>query len=151
MVIITDATEADLGQIFQIEKESFEDPYPYSLLRAYLFIATKLYLVAKEREKIIGYIIGVIQYGYRGHIISIAVRPAYRKKGVGTKLLNEIEERFKQNGVKYSYLEVNINNLSAISFYRENGYLVAYIRRNYYGKGKHAFVMMKNLYYKFLD
>ncbi|ACP47879.1 ribosomal-protein-alanine acetyltransferase [Sulfolobus islandicus Y.N.15.51] len=151
MVIITDATEADLGQIFQIETESFDDPYPYSLLRTYLFLANKLYLVAKEGEKIIGYIIGIIQYGYRGHIVSIAVEPAYRKKGIGTKLLSEIEERFKLNGAKYSYLEVNINNLPAISFYQENGYLIMYIRRNYYGRSKHAFVMIKNLYYKFLD
>ncbi|AAK40442.1 ribosomal-protein-alanine N-acetyltransferase [Saccharolobus solfataricus] len=151
MVIITDATEADLDQIFQIETESFEDPYPYSLLRAYLFLANKLYLVAKQREKVVGYIIGIIQYGYRGHIVSIAVEPIYRKQGIGAKLLNEIEERFKLNGARYSYLEVNTNNLSAISFYRANGYLIMYVRKNYYGRDKHAFVMVKNLYYKYLD
>ncbi|WP_338599597.1 ribosomal protein S18-alanine N-acetyltransferase [Sulfolobus tengchongensis] len=151
MVIIADATEADLNQIYEIESKSFDNPYPYSLLRAYLFLASKLYLVAKNGDKVVGYVIGIIQYGYRGHIVSIAVKPEYRNQGIGSELLNEIEQRFKQNGARYSYLEVSISNLSAISFYYTNGYIISYLRKNYYGRGKHAFVMIKNLYYKFLD
>ncbi|MEM0373463.1 MAG: ribosomal-protein-alanine N-acetyltransferase RimI, partial [Sulfolobales archaeon] len=38
-VIISRATEEDLFQIYDIERESFENPYPFSLLRAYLYIS----------------------------------------------------------------------------------------------------------------
>ncbi|BDC00249.1 ribosomal protein S18-alanine N-acetyltransferase [Saccharolobus caldissimus] len=151
MILITDASEEDLDQIYKIERSSFDNPYPYSLLKAYLILANKLYLIAKDNQTVVGYIIGIIQYGYRGHIVSIAVDKSYRKKGIGSKLLSSLEERFKSFGVKYSYLEVDVRNKSAISFYYRNGYIIAYLRKNYYGMGKHAFIMLKNLYYKFLD
>ncbi|MCY0884014.1 MAG: GNAT family N-acetyltransferase, partial [Acidianus infernus] len=113
MVIITDATEDDLQQIYEIEVESFDNPYPYSLLKAYLYIADGLYLVAKEDGKILGYVIGIIQFKIRGHIVSIAVRKSYRNKGIGKLLINEIERRFKLGHCKYSYLEVMTTNKDA--------------------------------------
>jgi SSU ribosomal protein S18P alanine acetyltransferase (EC 2.3.1.-) len=62
-VIISDANEFDLPQIYEIERTSFPTPYPEGLLRAYLFIAEGLYLVAREDGQIKGYCIGVIHTG----------------------------------------------------------------------------------------
>jgi ribosomal-protein-alanine N-acetyltransferase len=146
VVIITDATEDDLPQIYEIEVESFDNPYPYSLLKAYLYIADGLYLVAKEDGKILGYVIGIIQFKIRGHIVSIAVRKNCRNKGIGKLLINEIERRFKLGHCKYSYLEVMTVNRDAFFFYVRNGYFPLFVRKNYYGRGKHAFIMVKDLY-----
>ncbi len=146
MILISNASEDDLDEIYRIEVNSFEKPYPYSLLRAYLVLADGLYLTAKYDGKIVGYVIGIIQNGYRGHIVSIAVDKLYRKRGIGSTLLKSIEEKFKMRSAKYSYLEVDIRNHDAISLYWKNGYISTYLRRNYYGRGKHALVMVKNLY-----
>lgn len=145
MVIITDASEEDLQQIYQIEIESFDNPYPYTLLKAYLYIANGLYLVAKEGKKVLGYIIGVIQFKSRGHIVSIAVKKEYRNKGIGNMLIKELERRFLLNNCFYSYLEVMITNAGAISFYYRNKYFIIFVKKNYYGRGKHAFIMVKDL------
>ncbi|MEM0174205.1 MAG: GNAT family N-acetyltransferase, partial [Sulfolobaceae archaeon] len=123
-VIISRATEEDLFQIYDIERESFENPYPFSLLRAYLYISGNLYLVAKEQDLVLGYIIGVIQFNIRGHIVSIAVRREWRNKGIGSMLVSELERRFKDFNCRYSYLEVAINNTPAINFYRKMGYII---------------------------
>lgn len=145
MVIITDATEEDLGQIYEIEVESFDNPYPYSLLKAYLYLANGLYLVAKEGNKVLGYVIGIIQFKFRGHIVSIAVKKEFRSKGIGNMLIREIEKRFLLNKCFYSYLEVMVSNVSAISFYYNNNYFIMFVKKNYYGRGKHAFIMVKEL------
>ncbi len=144
-VIISDANEFDLPQIYEIERTSFPTPYPEGLLRAYLFIAEGLYLVAREDGQIKGYCIGVIQYRHRGHVISIATKVDSRRKGIGSMLLNEMENRFQILGSKYSYLEVDYKNIDAISFYRKHGYIVVGLKKNYYGRNRHGLIMIKPL------
>jgi ribosomal-protein-alanine N-acetyltransferase len=146
VVIITDVKENDLNEVYDVELESFDKPYPFSLLRAYYFISKGLFLVAKEGEEVIGYSLGIVQFGYRGHVVSIAVRKDKRNNGVGSLLLSELENRFKRMNCLHSYLEVYFKNYPAINFYNKMGYKVIKIVKNYYGKEKHAFVMMKYLY-----
>ncbi len=150
VVIISDATEDDLGEIYRIELESFDRPYPFSLLKAYLYLAN-VYIVAREDGQVVGYAIGIIQHRVRGHVVSIATSQNFRRKGVGTQLLRHLENSFRERGCTYSYLEVRVDNVDAIKFYNENGYLVTYTRKNYYGRGKHAFVMVKPFLNKSLE
>ncbi|AWR94686.1 ribosomal protein S18-alanine N-acetyltransferase [Acidianus brierleyi] len=150
MVIISDASEEDLEQIYEIEVESFDKPYPISLLKAYLYLSN-IYIVAKEDSKILGYAIGIIQFKKRGHVVSIATRKESRKKGIGTLLLSTLEKTFINNNCTYSYLEVMITNREAIRFYRNMNYLVIYTKKNYYGRGRHAYIMMKSLINKSLE
>ncbi len=145
MVVILDAKEEDLTEIYSIEVESFDKPYSIGLLRAYLFLSQGLYLVAKEDDRILGYTIGLIRNRYRGHVISIATAKSNRRSGIGSHLLNELNERFRDAGAVYSYLEVEVTNRSAIKFYLHNGYLISFTRENYYGRGRHAFIMVKPL------
>jgi ribosomal-protein-alanine N-acetyltransferase len=151
LIEITNAKFEDLEQIYHIERESFENPYPISLLNAYLYLSPNLYLVAKDRNEVVGYVIGIIQYNVRGHIVSIAVKKSERRKGIGRLLLTELERRFKIYNCKYSYLEVNIDNKDAINFYRKMGYFIVKLQKNYYGRGKHAFVMLKDLLMRNLE
>lgn len=150
MVIISDASEEDLEQIYEIEVESFDKPYPLSLLKAYLYLSN-IYIVAKEDSKILGYAIGIIQFKKRGHVVSIATRKESRKKGIGTLLLSTLEKIFMNKNCTYSYLEVMVTNNDAIKFYRKMNYLVIYTKRNYYGRGRHAYIMMKSLINKSLE
>ena len=146
MVIITDVSEEDLRQVYDVEVESFDNPYPYSLLKAYYHLSGDLFIVAKDEEgRVLGYSLGIIQYGYRGHVVSIAVKRSERRKGIGTLLLTELESRFKAKGCSHSYLEVNYKNEEGIRFYVKLGYKVVKLQVNYYGRGKHAFIMVKDL------
>lgn len=145
MVVILDATEGDLAEIYEIETQSFDQPYSLKLLKAYLFLSENLYIVAKEHDEILGYAIGLIQGRFKGHVISIAIAKGARRKGVGSALLRELNSRFMSMGATYSYLEVEFRNIDAISFYSHNKYLISFTRRNYYGRGRHAFIMVKSL------
>ncbi|AWR99585.1 GNAT family N-acetyltransferase [Metallosphaera hakonensis] len=143
-IIISDAWEGDLKEIAEIENSSFDQPFPLPLLKAYLSLADGLFLVARDNDRVLGYCIGIVQFKVRGHIISIATSIHSRKRGVGSALLQELERRFMKIGCTYSYLEVNVKNLDAISFYYNRSYRIVRTRKNYYGRNKHGFIMTKS-------
>ncbi len=63
-------------------------------------------------------------------ILLLYVAKKLRKKGLGTKLINKIEEN--NNYLKKIYLEVAKNNSDAISFYKKMKFKIIYKRKNYF-------------------
>jgi len=80
-----------------------------------------LFIVAEVNGIIIGTILGGFD-GRRGMIYHLAVEDSYRKNGIGTELMNELENRMKQRGCIRSYLLVTDDNLDAIRFYETAGW-----------------------------
>lgn len=80
-----------------------------------------LFLVAEIDGFIIGSVLGGFD-GRRGMVYHLAVNDTYRKKGVGTVLMNELESRMKQKGCIRSYLLVTRDNMDAIRFYESQGW-----------------------------
>ena len=80
-----------------------------------------LFLVAEAGGHIIGSVIGGFD-GRRGMVYHLAVDGAYRKNGIGTKLMNELEKRMKIKGCIRSYLLVTRENLEAARFYESRGW-----------------------------
>lgn len=86
---------------------------------------------------------GIIVYSLiydRIEIEYIIVSNDYKRKGIGTKLLKEIEK----NNINSISLEVRVGNETAINFYKNNGYIIKAIRKNYY-KNEDAYLMVKEL------
>lgn len=146
MVKIREVREEDLDEVFEIEKLSFREPYPKSLLLIYSKISRETFLVVENCSgKIKGYIIGLIRWNILGHIISLAIHPSYRRKGYAKMLISEILRRFKDNGVKVVRLEVRVSNKPAINLYLKMGFKIAYTLKNFYLDGEDAYVMFKVL------
>jgi ribosomal protein S18 acetylase RimI-like enzyme len=80
-----------------------------------------LFIVAELNGLIIGSVLGGFD-GRRGMVYHLAVEDSYRKKGIGTVLMNELENRMKQRGCIRSYLLVTRDNLDAIRFYENTGW-----------------------------
>lgn len=86
---------------------------------------------------------GVIVYDFlydRVEIEYISVLEQYKKLGIGTKLLNEIEKL----NIKNITLEVSESNQIAINFYKKNGFKIVTKRDNYYGN-EDGYLMIKEL------
>ncbi len=92
----------------------------------------KCYL-AIEGGKAIGLIMGTIpeyrEYDYldykchkRGIITELIVTSKIRSKGIGKKLIDTLEEYFKNEGCKYVLVDVFAYNENAINFYKRKGY-----------------------------
>jgi ribosomal-protein-alanine N-acetyltransferase len=92
-------------------------------------------LVAKLNSQIVGFIVGTI-YRERnalfGHVLTVDVLPEYRRKGIGLKLLQKMENIFKEKNIRTCCLEVRENNIAALSLYRKLGYVEVGKLKKYY-------------------
>lgn len=142
---IRQANVDDLDAIYTLEVLCFSDPYPKELLRLLLSLYPELFLVIESNSKIVGYVAGIVRADGYGHIVSLCVHPMYRRRGLGTKLINTIEDVFGRvfNICRYR-LEVRISNASAISLYKKLGYSIVGITQKYYPNGEDAYIMIKN-------
>ena len=148
LAVLEDASSKDLGRLYEIEKECFnEEAFTKEQISQLLDDYNTVSLIARVQDEIAGFVIGMIHIErstLRGHILTIDVGSAYRRKGIGTLLMDEIESIFRQKGVKASFLEVREDNTSAINLYLKLGYMIMGKLDNYYGK-IHGIYLKKTL------
>jgi ribosomal-protein-alanine N-acetyltransferase len=65
-------------------------------------------------------------------ILSIAVRPNLRRRGVGRLLMNDVSRRLYRERIARLFLEVDRANAAAVALYRSLGFTVAGERKQYY-------------------
>lgn len=98
-------------------------------------------LLPASKELIIG-IAGFWLMVGEAHIITIAVRSAYRRKGVGEKMLIYIIDKAIALNANVVTLEVRVSNTIAQSLYCKYGFNVTGTRPKYYtDNGENAFIM----------
>ncbi len=78
-------------------------------------------MAESDDGRVIGVIMGAWD-GRRGWIHHLAVDDAYRNRGVGTALVNAVEERLRAMGCLKVNLLVRRENQAAIRLYRRLGY-----------------------------
>jgi len=146
MIKLREFSLSDLEKVIKIEKASFLNRKAFSedYFRKLYQKSPEGFIVAEDKGKILGYAIGEVQKDC-GKIISIAVYPIYRKKGIGKELANFLIEYFKKKNLKKISLHVRKNNLAAISFYKNLGFQILKTIKNYYQNGDDADLISKNL------
>ncbi len=133
----------DLDKILEIERTSFPDPYDRSIFNHFLTIGPEGFLVAERYGRIIGYVIFTIQRNY-GVIVSIAVSPDERRRGIGSKLMESALNELMRK-VKTVELQVSVKNREAIEFYRKYSFQQREIWRAYYPNGEDAILMSREI------
>ena len=136
------ATIEDAKEIFAIEMECFSVPWSLDSIETELVNEDKkLYYVVEDANGVIGYAGAWLVYD-EGQITNIAIRPSARRQGLGAKLTSALIEECFKRGMHEIFLEVRISNLSALSLYRQLGFTVKGMRKNYYSEPKEdAYIM----------
>ena len=93
-------------------------------------------IVAYKEDKIVGFLIYDDIYD-RYEIEYIGVLEEYRNKGIGSKLMEYLDN-------KNISLEVDVNNENAIKLYEKYGFKKVSIRKNYYNNHD-AYLMVKEV------
>ena len=109
------------------------------------------FIVAEENGEVAGYImcrveLGLSNFGFsgvikKGHIVSVAVLPQYRRKGIGQALITEAMEGMRLHNAKQCFLEVRTTNTPAVDLYKKLGFQVTRTIHGYYADGEDAYVM----------
>lgn len=138
--------ERDISEVESIERASFSSPWTSRLF--YLEIKKKNfahYWVLEFEERLVGYG-GYWKIGDEAHLITFAIHPSYRRRGLGKILLSRILNDTRKKEVKKVTLEVRKSNHPAQALYEGFGFKRVAIRPHYYhDTGEDAFVYYKNL------
>jgi ribosomal-protein-alanine N-acetyltransferase len=152
-ITIREFKEGDQGGINEIENKTFPEPWPISLFNYAARKNPSLFIVAEKDEAIVAYLVGELReimfsgishMSRVGHVLNIAVDSKYRQRGIGSLLLEEIENRFRDVGATKVTLEVRESNSTAQSFYINKGFTSIGRVRAYY-PDEDAIVMSKTL------
>jgi [ribosomal protein S18]-alanine N-acetyltransferase len=163
-------TEADIVQVAQIERESFPSTWPATAYRRELANHLARYLVLVDRSHppvsaseprrrslfdmfkrgissdettdfIVGYV-GVWLLVDQAHIVAIAVREEYRRRGLGELLLVEAIDLALESGQESVTLEVRRSNVSAQALYEKYRFLKVGTRKRYYSDNHEDAIIM---------
>ena len=154
--IIREFRLEDLHNVIYINRTCLPENYTPDFFIYHFREFPEGFLVAEMNGKVVGYIMTRVDRGFdyysshrafaeKGHIISIAVLPHARRKGIGEALLRRAVESVKKRGVKEVYLEVRVSNTPAINLYHKLGFKIARRVPKYYADGEDAYVMSLQL------
>lgn len=134
-------TSEHLDGVCKIENACFSHPWSRQSIEAELNNETSLFLAAVENGEVAGYI-GMSMVLDEGYIFNVAVDVRYRKKGIGSALINELVTYGKKNGFAFITLEVRQSNEAARSLYSKFGFIKVGERKNYYSRPTENAVLM---------
>jgi len=137
----------DFEQLWALDQRCFPRDIAYSReeLHYYLRQKSAICLVAWEDGRLQGFILGRPESPRFGHIITLDIEASARRAGLGSTLMNALEAKFASLGCRSAFLEVAVNNRTALCFYKKQGYSVLKTLPKYYPGGLDGLLMGKSL------
>ncbi len=141
----------DLSSVIEINRVCLPENYsPYFFMEVYKS-CPEAFIVAEMTGKIVGYIMCRVEFGFsdtrrfrmarKGHIVSVAVLPEFRRQGLGKELVQGALRALASNGSEECFLEVRTVNIEAVSLYRQLTFDVVRTIPHYYHDGADAYLM----------
>jgi ribosomal-protein-alanine acetyltransferase len=132
---------ADLDHILAVEQASFlTDAWDKKIFLAYYRKCADLFLVVRIGRRVAGYVI-TCAGSRNAELVSIAVDPRDRRRGVGQALLRRTLAELRSRRVKTWWLMVGTANEPGIRFYEKYGFTRVKVVKRYYGAGRDAWRM----------
>ncbi|MEM2871836.1 MAG: ribosomal protein S18-alanine N-acetyltransferase [Candidatus Caldarchaeum sp.] len=149
-------TMEDLIQVMNINRVCLPENYTYSFFEDLAKGYPKAFWVAEVDGRIVGYVmcrverifskLDFLKIKKAGHIVSVAVLPEHRKRGIATELIRQALKSLAEHyGCEEAYLEVRVSNDVAISLYHKLGFVSREVQRRYYADGEDALLMAVKL------
>ncbi len=136
----------DLDRVYRVELASFGRPYPRWYLEMLYALSSGFSLVAVCGSEIVGFAVAVPYPQHRLiHIADLAVAPGWRRRGIGSMLLSQLERMAADAGLWMALLEPRVPNVEARRFYERRGYRPLRIIPGYYEWGEAAVLYVKML------
>ncbi len=101
-------------------------------------------IAARNEGALAGFAVARICAG-EAEVLTIGVRPDFRRKGVGLALIDAVEARAAARGAAAVYLEVSADNAAALGLYARAGYATVGRRAAYYADGSDALILKKKI------
>jgi ribosomal-protein-alanine N-acetyltransferase len=142
---IVRATWRDTRALVQLDRRCFKaiDQFGWYEFFGLCVWPGVIALKAVDGNRIVGFIAGDPRR-HEGHTIitTIGIDPDYQRRGLGERLMREVEAR---STLPRLQLMVRKSNVPALHLYRKLDYAIVETWPRYYEDGEDAYVMEKNL------
>jgi ribosomal-protein-alanine N-acetyltransferase len=144
---LRDYIPRDFESLWKLDQMCFVEGIAYTREELYYFLSDKsgFTIVAERKSEIQGFIVMQRNKSKTGHVITIDVHADTRRTGLGTLLMDAAESRLNSEKCHSVFLEVAVDNLPAISFYKRRGYSVLKTIPRYYMNSIDALMLGKKL------
>ncbi|MCU1352650.1 MAG: ribosomal-protein-alanine acetyltransferase [Acidimicrobiales bacterium] len=138
---LTPMRRRHLAAVLRIEAAVYPRPWSERLFHTEIDLRSRCYIVARVGPTVVGYA-GLLLIDDDGHITTVAVDAAWRRHGIGTRLLLELCRQGTARGVHQLTLEVRTSNRGAQEMYRHFGFAPAGVRKAYYADNREDALVM---------
>jgi len=145
----------DLENVMEINRTCLPENYSSSFFLDIYAKCPEGFLVALNDDQVVGYIMCRLERGFseisrfrlakKGHVVSVAIVPEHRRKGIATELAKEAMKGLIEKEAEECFLEVRISNRPALELYKRLGFQETRSIPFYYQNGEGAIVMSKVL------
>lgn len=145
-VAVRPAAPDDCAAIAALHGVSFPQAWDAASFAQFLADPACITLVAASRGGLEGFIVAR-RGGQEADIVTLAVAPHERRRGIGRLLVATMADALRERGVHALFLEVGEENAAAASLYRRTGFQEAGRRPGYYaaqaGRGAQDALVMR--------
>jgi len=145
----------DVESVVNINRVCLPENYaPYFFLDTFNS-SPQTFIVAESQGRVVGYIMCRMEHGFsdvrklhfakKGHIISVAVMPDFRRMRIGQGLVEHALSALSGLSADECFLEVRITNDPAIDLYKKLGFEIMRTIPRYYYDGSDAYVMGRQI------
>lgn len=140
---VTECRFGDLRAVAAIQRQAFRPGLAYGYLQLLLLWALPnvQFFVAKSAGDIVAGCLIADRYLRNVRVVNIAVDPGFRRQGVGSLLLEYVQDTLPNGHVT---LIVEEFNDTAKALYRKHGFNEVGHARNYYGRNRNGIWMRKD-------
>ena len=130
-----------MDEVVNIELKNFKNPWSLDQFSDYLVQSREsVSYIYNKSERVVGYLMASVILD-EIHLHNIAVSEKYQNNKIGFNLMNHLISEGRLKGKKKVCLEVNKNNIFALSLYNSLGFTMVGIRKEYYHNNEDAILM----------
>jgi len=147
----------DLSSVVEINRVCLPENYSAYFFMVVYKSCPEAFIVAERDNKVVGYIMCRLEFGFsdlrrfrmvrKGHVVSVAVMPDFRRRGIGKELVVSAMKALELHGGEECFLEVRTANDEAVKLYKDMGFDTVRTVSHYYHDGADAFLMSVRLPY----
>jgi ribosomal-protein-alanine N-acetyltransferase len=130
-VILVSAHTVDADALAKAHARGFDHPWSAADIAALLESPGVFAVAARTADEVHGFILARAIAG-EAEILTLAVDPAHRRRGVARALLEAATAAARTSGAETLFLEVAADNTAAVALYGAAGFAPAGRRRAYY-------------------
>lgn len=132
-IVIQPVAVEDLPEVVALERASYADPWSataFAGLPGHPAVHFPVVRIAPG-EPVVGYAVAWFAAD-EGELANLAVAPAFRRRGLGQRLLDSVLEEARARGVREVFLEVRESNAAARELYASRNFEEVGRRKRYY-------------------